>query len=643
MNLQSTPQHITLVLCVAFASLFTNLGATQLIDRDEPRNAGCAQEMRARGDYVVPIFNDQLRDAKPILTYWLILSAYEVFGVTEFASRFWSALLATGTVLATYAIGHRLLSPTIGLWGAIILATSTMFCVAGRVATPDSPLIFCVTAAMLVFVYGVFPNPSSNDSAKAQISSESESWKQPWFPRNFSTVLLLYAVMGVGILAKGPVGIILPMAILGMFMLVMRLPTPDHPLRSETNTDPQTRLQSLQNWCWQSFLRVGRTFGPLHFLRTLWAMRPITAICVSLLIAAPWFILVGLRTDGDFLRGFFLTEHFGRATQTFENHRGSIFFYPLVLLLCFFPWSIFAGPTVFETLHRLRVQSEQQAAYVFLACWVCVWVGAFSIAQTKLPSYVTPCYPALALLTAGFVHHWLANSTTVRDIWPKLSLLCLGLAGIGLMVGLPVAAYLFLPGEQWLGAVGLIPLVGAIVAYYLYRNEAPQKVAITLGCTTTAFIVAVFAGVMVQADSHQNNRDLLAAMNARSSNPNLASFRVLESSWVFYANRPVVELFAVNEEDPNHDSAQASELRSENWHPHPKLSVQTFFEQRDEPYLITTREHWESTLEKAISDQVEIVAETGYFLKQDESLVLLGKRQVSQQANAAQQDPNIMR
>ena len=67
------------------------LGAAPLWDRDEPRNAGCAAEMLAAGDWVVPVFNAELRTHKPVLLYWLIMSAYQVFGVNEFAARFWSA------------------------------------------------------------------------------------------------------------------------------------------------------------------------------------------------------------------------------------------------------------------------------------------------------------------------------------------------------------------------------------------------------------------------------------------------------------------------------------------------------------------------------------------------------------------------
>ena len=78
--------HVVLV-AVAALVFFTNLGGNRLMDRDEPRNAGCAAEMLARHDWVVPTFNAELRTHKPVLTYWFIMSGYAIFGVNEFGAQ----------------------------------------------------------------------------------------------------------------------------------------------------------------------------------------------------------------------------------------------------------------------------------------------------------------------------------------------------------------------------------------------------------------------------------------------------------------------------------------------------------------------------------------------------------------------------
>src|SRR3954468_20902218 len=90
-------RHVTLLVALSALTFFTNLGVPALWDRDEPRNAGCAREMLARGDWGVPMFNGELRTPKPVLLYWLMMPAYAAFGDPEFAARFWSAALGVGT------------------------------------------------------------------------------------------------------------------------------------------------------------------------------------------------------------------------------------------------------------------------------------------------------------------------------------------------------------------------------------------------------------------------------------------------------------------------------------------------------------------------------------------------------------------
>ncbi|MEO8494233.1 MAG: glycosyltransferase family 39 protein [Planctomycetota bacterium] len=609
-------------MLVSVPVLFANLGVPKLWDRDEPRNAGCAEEMLRRGDLVVPMFDDELRTAKPVLTYWLIISAYKVFGVNEFAARFWSAMLAVGTVLATYVIGRRLFEPHVGLWGAIILATSTMFCVAGRAATPDSPLIFCTTVALMIFVVGAFRrNPTQDSTAIA----DEDAHQADWFPRNWWLVALLYAVMGLGILAKGPVGLVLPTAVIGMFLLIMRLPTQRSPggLREASDAEEASRLKRAAAFFRSALVQICRVFAPLHFLRTCWSMRPLTAIVTALVVAAPWFILVGLRTEGDFLEAFFLKEHFGRATQAFEGHRGSVLYYPVAILICFFPWSVFAFPTLLDTVARLRQGHPWRSGITFLACWVGVYVGVFSLAQTKLPSYVTPCYPALALLTAGFIYQWLRGAQLAGTVWPRVSLLVLGVVGLGILIGLPIAAFVLLPGEEWLGAIGLIPLIGAIAALVFYRQQQFRQLGTTLAVTATAYVLAVFGVALVRIDSHQENQRLFEAVASHSSNPALASFGCLESSWVFYAKRPIVQLLEVEPRDQPPNAVVGVQKREKPWRPLPKTDVQTFFTENEEPFLITTASHLPK-LRASLPADVEVLAEVGYFLK-DEKLVVLGR------------------
>ena len=142
--MKQTTLHVVLLLAVCWAVFFLNLGTPKLWDRDEPRNAGCAMEMMQRGDWVTPIFNAELREQKPVLLYWLMMSAYSVFGFGEFGARFWSAALATGTCLWVFAITRRLFGSQVAIWSGLLLATSTDWFTTGY--EKKTPLTNCVAA-----------------------------------------------------------------------------------------------------------------------------------------------------------------------------------------------------------------------------------------------------------------------------------------------------------------------------------------------------------------------------------------------------------------------------------------------------------------------------------------------------------------
>ena len=94
-------RHPMLLAVIAAFVFFTNLGAAHLWDVDEAIFAAAAKEMLARGDHMVPYFNGEVFTHKPAMMYWFMIAAYEMFGPTEFAARFWSAVFGIGSVLLT--------------------------------------------------------------------------------------------------------------------------------------------------------------------------------------------------------------------------------------------------------------------------------------------------------------------------------------------------------------------------------------------------------------------------------------------------------------------------------------------------------------------------------------------------------------
>jgi 4-amino-4-deoxy-L-arabinose transferase-like glycosyltransferase len=592
-------RHMSLIILVGICVLFSNLGGPRLWDRDEPRNAGCAAEMSARGDWITPVFNAELRTHKPILLYWLMLSAYAVFGISEFAARFWSAALAIGTSLLTYGIGRRLFSPAVGLWASVILTTTLMFDVAARAATPDSALIFWTTAALWVYVRGTFA-----PSGRAELAEPIR-----WFPE-WPWAVGMYACMGMAVLAKGPVGLVLPTAVVGMYLLVVGLPS------REVDSDASW-LGRLR----ESVLACLRPFAPGHFIRTCWIMRPITAVVVAMAVAMPWYVAVDLRTDGQWVRGFLLDHNLGRAAQAMEGHRGAIVFYPLALLVGFFPWSVFAVPTILEVVRRIRQREARYHGLVLAVCWVGVFIGLFSMAQTKLPSYITPCYPAVAVLVAYFVCAWTRGASRSSPLWPHISLACLAAVGVAVMVAVPLAAARLLPGDEWLACIGLVPLLTAGIGWMVLRHYGPKPAARCFAVGAVLFTAALFALGAARVGRHQKFETIVAAIHLRSNHPEIGGLGPIEPSWVFYAGRQIDPVFAP-QLDPNvsEDLVTTGVARTKIWQPKPLINIWHFLGESPDRFVITTGQILDRL--GPLPENVEVLAETPYFLKR-ERLVLL--------------------
>ena len=615
--MRPTIAQILLLTVFSGAVFFVSLGNAPLWDRDEPRNAGCAAEMLQRSDWVVPIFNDQLRHQKPVLLYWLIMSAYSVFGINEFGARFWSAALGVGTVLSTYVIGRRLFDAWIGCVAALALATSLMFVVAARAATPDSVLIFCSTMALMFFVLGTF--------RKSEPSSEPMNQMVRWFPSSLSILIPMYVSMGLGVLAKGPIGFLLPMAIIGMFGLIHNRST------NTSNASSAGPPTGPKRW----FIEIWAVINPIHFLKVLWSMRPILAATLILIVSLPWYVMVHWATEGDFSQMFFFSEHFGRATVAMENHSGGVWFYPVAILIGFFPWSCFWGPTLVDVIRRCNSRTDdavlnfKASATVFLVCWIVVQVGIFTIAKTKLPSYVTPCYPALALLTASclvtFVRSF--SSKTVKSIhpgWIYAALIGLVLSGGIISTGLWVGMGKYLPELQWLALLGLIPGVGGVaLAWLLYQK---QVTALVPAMTICALVFALGLFGLGTSKVGQQQQSLQLLQRVRDSDRALVgTYGCLESSWVYYGEKPIVELQRVNEEQPGQDGI---DQRSRFWKPKARLTLADFQNSGTEPkMIITTDEYLEEV--RASLPTFERVAAVPYFLK-DRELILLSEQPTSE-------------
>jgi 4-amino-4-deoxy-L-arabinose transferase-like glycosyltransferase len=570
-------------LCVAFVAAllaFFNLGVPGLFDEDEPKNAACGQEMLARADWIVPTFNYELRADKPILLYWFMLAAYHLLGVSEFSARLPSAVFAVGTSLVVYHLGSRLYGARLGLWAGIILATCLNWNVVARAATPDSVFIFFCTAALLAYVLAA-PGWSRRGSEPAPCADD---WRQ-FVPRVWWACVPMYGLMGLAVLAKGPAGMILPCGAIGLFLLVMRRPL----TATSRELSGWGRLRAGIGW-------LKELFAPRGAWEVIRAMRPLLGLVVMGAVALPWYIAVGLETRGAWLVGFLGKHNVGRFVHAMEGHRGPIFYYLIAIAIGFFPWSLFLWPALLRWRARIRDHAAA-ASDRLVACWAVFYIGLFSLSGTKLPNYVLPAYPALALLTAAMMVDWLAAPAMVGKLRPALAFGTLAAVGLGLMIALPVVAFFLLPGEWGLAGVGLIPLAGGVLCLRMLRADRLAKAMQVFAVTATLQAMAIFGFATVRVARHQTSEALLA--RATGQERNIAVFEYFEPSLTFYA-RQQVKRFAKPEQ------------------------VEAFFANSGQPYLIT-QEKYLPHLGAAIPADVEILARKRRFLRNGD-VVLLGRR-----------------
>lgn len=571
----SIARDLAWIVALSSVLFLTRLGAARLWDRDEPRNARCAVEMLSRHDWIVPTFNGELRAHKPILLYWAMMASYMCLGETEFAARLGSAAAAMGTVSLTYLMALRLHGRGAARWAATVLATSLMFHVSAHAATPDSLLIFFSTLGLTIFVF-LFDEPFWRPNFYSSLQGFAPSARRA----NLCKTAALHGALAVAVLAKGPVGWILPTAIMICFGW-------------------------LNAWCDNHATQpnyLERLAAPIRFLR------PGVAMVMLLLVAAPWYLAVGWKTQGEWLRIFFWEHHVSRATQTMEGHSGHpLIYYPAVLLVGIFPWSILTVPGLIWLAAQKPWRSADRRL-LFPLTWVGIYVVLFSAARTKLPSYITPCYPAMAILCGQFLHEWPSHVGAPARWWLRWSAGSLIVIGIGLLVGLVIAAQQFLPGSPWVASVALIPILGGLGLLRLFWREQWQSGFALLATCGAAMLLVAFGWIGPRVGRESKIDQLLATAQQLETNGALVSYGVHEPSWIFYGRRTIQFLPADHANEAARHLASPSTL------------------------LITSR-HFLASLEKASASRLIQVAEVPNFLRDDPLLLV---RAANPEQNLAQ-------
>lgn len=501
------------LLCIA--TLWLGLDASRLWDRDEPRNARCAVEMLDRGDWIVPTFNDQLRTHKPILLYWLQMTCFCIFGETDFAARAASALMATVAVFATFWLGKKLIDSAAGFWSAASLATSLMFVVAGRAATPDA----CLVATSTIGIVGLVLH-----------------WKTG--SKQFTRYATLgYLALGLAILAKGPVGIILPMMVVFLWGLVQ-------PSNANMNSPPR-ELPSASRRTRIRIACIGLLEKTWSVTRRLLVIR---GLLLALAVAVPWYIWVGIRTDGEWLYGFFFEHNLGRAMSAMEGHGGGIWFYPAASLIGLFPWSLMLVPIAIWVASQRRDAKHSPAIQLGLI-WLGVYVVLFSIARTKLPSYITPSYPGAALLIGGFLSHWADRRHVLSVRWLRIAASVYALIGISVITAIAYLAFReqmpkIFPHACW--GIGFL-IVAAMMVSAIGNGNQHRLPWAMLACSTL-FLSGLFSSASATAGRYRDDLEAILSQaeytdaEGQRFPTEWISLRSIEPSWVYYLKTPIPEL-----------------------------------------------------------------------------------------------------
>lgn len=358
-----------MLLVLSGTLCYFRLGTPGLFDADEPAYAQAAREMLTTGDWITPHFNGQPRFDKPILFYWLITLTYRVFGVTEFAVRFWSALAAVILVLVIARAARRWFGPPADLLAGLALMTNLLTALLARAAVTDMLLALFVTLAILAGVEALSGSP------------EKGRW---WATAG-------WAAMGLAVLVKGPVGLLIPGMALGGALLVLR-----------------------------------------ELRRGLIRLLPWQGVALFAAITIPWYVLVLAANGWAFVQGFVIKHHVTRYTGVVSSHAGPLWFYLPVTLIGFFPWSGFLPRAIWQAgamARRREARDRADRLLVACACWAIGVFAFFSFAGTKLPSYLFPAFPAMALLVGGWgisngkpIRLWRNNrSATGNSQWSVVS------------------------------------------------------------------------------------------------------------------------------------------------------------------------------------------------------------------------------
>lgn len=339
---------LLVVLVVSAAALLPGTFSLPAIDRDEARFAQASRQMLEATDlqgWIVPRVGERPRLNKPPLIYWLqaggawVASSNDATKDAIWMYRVPSILAALVTASIVWSIGRRMFDSTTALVAGVLIGTCPLVVFDAHMARADEVLLAVTTAAQAMLWW-----------------CWRERDRTGGLP--FAATALFWLFVGLGAMTKGPI-------------------TP---------------------------FVCGATALTLAFLegrwRWLWALRPWLGVLIVGAVVVPWVIALVQSMGWDAVQTFFDEEVVRRASSGVEGHTGPPGYHLVLMTVLFWPGSLLATAGVVFAIKRVWSEGNAASTDLFLLAWLLPSWLAFELAGTKLPHYVLPLYPALALLLA---------------------------------------------------------------------------------------------------------------------------------------------------------------------------------------------------------------------------------------------------
>ncbi|MBV8246257.1 MAG: glycosyltransferase family 39 protein [Candidatus Eremiobacteraeota bacterium] len=481
--------------CIAALVTLPGLGSGTLWDNSETAYGEVAREILLYHDAVVMHLNGAVWFVQPPLYFWLAALFAKIFGIGTFALRLPAALatIAMGAMTG-YAV-ERSAGARAGLYATMILSTSLMQAIVGRLAIMDALLDLAV--AMTIF----------------------------WWFRALQTGLARYFIFGwvataFGVLAKGPVALVVALMVIVPFYFWNR------------RREPMT-LPSWKTWC--------------------------AGLALFALVVAPWPLMVFFRVGSGAIGELIGHYTIGRYTGTIENQAGPVWYYVPVLILGFFPWVAFFPAAIVYGINQLRRDAPNDGfdALIRLALvWIVVPFVFFSLAQTKLPNYIALEIPALAFIVAlyfdSIVKRYRRRSLLISSAAIPVTIGCLAVAIVLFAhVNRLTADAQSVSGD--LIAVGTVLFLGSIVTTLLFLSERTAvHAAQVLAASAAASIVLLGVVALPHAERFKPIPRLAAVIEARRQPGDRVAIQGVPggNALVFYTEPGVVAVGASGDPHP---------------------------------------------------------------------------------------------